>query len=86
MIQPYSAGGTRGRGVGGFLFFLMFLFNTLKLPRLVQYDILDLTGMLSMKTRPGAAAGTRLELSQMGSLTAHTSAAATWEWLRESGA
>lgn len=37
----------------------MFLFNTLELPRLVQYDTLDLTGMLSMKTPPGVAAGTR---------------------------
>lgn len=35
----------------------MFLFNPLKLPKLVQYDILDLTGMLSVKRPPGAAMG-----------------------------
>lgn len=37
-----------------FSFFLIFLFNMLKLPRLVQYDILNLTGTHSMKTPPGA--------------------------------
>lgn len=40
-----------------FSFFLIFLFNMLKLPRLVQYDILNLTGTHSMKTPPEQGCG-----------------------------
>lgn len=67
----------------------------LKWPRLVQYDILNLPGTHSMKTPPeqGCGDGSRHAPQGCGtgrrahrSSAAHAGAAATWEWLRESGA